>query len=117
VLMMFSYRLVRLIESHADELASGLEERHDGAVLSINGSRLAFSTDSFVVRPLIFHGGNIGDLAVNGTVNDLAMTGRTVSFYDYAGPFFLWWFFPLGIWFVQPRINRLFANSIPVLSS
>jgi hydrogenase expression/formation protein HypE len=52
-----------------------LEERHDGAVLSINGSRLAFSTDSFVVRPLIFPGGDIGDLAVNGTVNDLAMCG------------------------------------------
>jgi hydrogenase expression/formation protein HypE len=52
-----------------------LDERHDGAVLSINGSRLAFSTDSFVVRPLIFPGGNIGDLAVNGTVNDLAMCG------------------------------------------
>jgi len=52
-----------------------LEERHDGAVVSINGARLAFSTDSFVVRPLIFPGGNIGDLAVNGTVNDLAMCG------------------------------------------
>jgi len=47
----------------------------------------------------------------------LAETGRAVSFYDYAGPFFLLWFFPLGIWFVQPRINRLFVNSIPVLSS
>jgi hydrogenase expression/formation protein HypE len=54
---------------------AALEERHDGAVISINGSRLAFSTDSFVVRPLIFPGGNIGDLAVNGTVNDLAMCG------------------------------------------
>jgi hydrogenase expression/formation protein HypE len=52
-----------------------LEQRHDGAVLSINGSRLAFTTDSFVVRPLIFPGGTIGDLAVNGTVNDLAMCG------------------------------------------
>ena len=52
-----------------------LEQRHDGAVLSLNGSRLAFTTDSFVVRPLIFPGGNIGDLAVNGTVNDLAMCG------------------------------------------
>jgi len=52
-----------------------LEQRHDGAVLSVNGSRLAFTTDSFVVRPLIFPGGNIGDLAVNGTVNDLAMCG------------------------------------------
>ncbi|HTZ81825.1 MAG TPA: hydrogenase expression/formation protein HypE [Candidatus Acidoferrales bacterium] len=52
-----------------------LEQRHDGAVLPVNGSRLAFTTDSFVVRPLVFPGGNIGDLAVNGTVNDLAMCG------------------------------------------
>lgn len=52
-----------------------LKQRHDGAVLPLNGSRLAFTTDSFVVRPLIFPGGNIGDLAVNGTVNDLAMCG------------------------------------------
>src|ERR1700733_1694672 len=52
-----------------------LEERHDGAVVSIEGTKLAFTTDSFVVRPLIFPGGNIGDLAVNGTVNDLAMCG------------------------------------------
>src|ERR1700727_2047452 len=52
-----------------------LEQRHDGAIVSIHGSRLAFSTDSFVVRPLIFPGGNIGDLAINGTVNDLAMCG------------------------------------------
>jgi hydrogenase expression/formation protein HypE len=52
-----------------------LEQRHDGAVVTINGARLAFTTDSFVVRPLIFPGGNIGDLAVNGTVNDLAMCG------------------------------------------
>jgi hydrogenase expression/formation protein HypE len=52
-----------------------LEARHDGAVLRLNGQRLAFTTDSYVVRPLIFPGGNIGDLAVNGTVNDLAMCG------------------------------------------
>ena len=52
-----------------------LAQRHDGAVVSVNGARLAFTTDSFVVRPLIFPGGNIGDLAVNGTVNDLAMCG------------------------------------------
>jgi hydrogenase expression/formation protein HypE len=52
-----------------------LEQRHDGAVLAVNGSRLAFTTDSFVVRPLIFPGGTIGDLAVFGTVNDLAMCG------------------------------------------
>jgi len=54
---------------------AALNQRHDGAVLPLNGSRLAFTTDSFVVRPLIFPGGNIGDLAVNGTVNDLAMCG------------------------------------------
>src|SRR5271157_2525384 len=58
---------------------AALDQRHDGAVLPLDGlttgSRLAFTTDSFVVRPLIFPGGNIGDLAVNGTVNDLAMCG------------------------------------------
>jgi hydrogenase expression/formation protein HypE len=47
----------------------------DSAVLEMGGARLAFSTDSFVVRPLFFPGGSIGDLAVNGTVNDLAMSG------------------------------------------
>ena len=52
-----------------------LAARHDGAVVELNGLRLAFSTDSYVVRPLIFPGGTIGDLAVNGTVNDLAMCG------------------------------------------
>ena len=52
-----------------------LEQRHDGAIVPVNGARLAFTTDSFVVRPLIFPGGNIGDLAVYGTVNDLAMCG------------------------------------------
>ena len=56
-----------------------LETRHDGAVLSPDGlkagSKLAFTTDSFVVHPLLFPGGTIGDLAVYGTVNDLAMCG------------------------------------------
>ena len=50
-------------------------EQHDGASLSIGGARLAYTTDSFVVRPLFFPGGDIGTLAVNGTVNDLAMCG------------------------------------------
>ncbi|MBO9308525.1 MAG: hydrogenase expression/formation protein HypE [Chloroflexi bacterium] len=50
-------------------------DRHDGATLTFNGSRLAFTTDSFVVKPLFFPGGDIGTLAVNGTVNDLAMCG------------------------------------------
>jgi hydrogenase expression/formation protein HypE len=52
-----------------------LEARGDSAVLALGGERLAFTTDSFVVRPLFFPGGSIGDLAVNGTVNDLAMMG------------------------------------------
>ena len=47
----------------------------DAAVLTIGGERLAFTTDTYVVRPLFFPGGCIGDLAVNGTVNDLAMAG------------------------------------------
>jgi hydrogenase expression/formation protein HypE len=48
---------------------------HDGAVLEIGGARLAFTTDTYVVRPLFFPGGDIGSLAINGTVNDLAMCG------------------------------------------
>ncbi len=52
-----------------------LEQLHDGAILQTGGGRLAFSTDSFVVRPLFFPGGNIGSLAVHGTVNDIAMCG------------------------------------------
>jgi len=47
----------------------------DSAVVAMAGHRLAFTTDSYVVRPLFFPGGNIGELAVNGTVNDLAMAG------------------------------------------
>src|SRR5512143_3040584 len=52
-----------------------LENRHDGAVFELGGARLAFTTDSYVIRPLFFPGGDIGTLAVNGTVNDLAMAG------------------------------------------
>ncbi|HYY28019.1 MAG TPA: AIR synthase related protein, partial [Chthoniobacterales bacterium] len=52
-----------------------LDTEHDGAVFSINGTRLAFSTDSFVVNPIFFPGGDIGKLAIHGTVNDLAMCG------------------------------------------
>jgi len=52
-----------------------LETLHDGAVLEVEGFRLAFTTDSFVVSPIFFPGGDIGGLAVNGTINDLAMCG------------------------------------------
>jgi hydrogenase expression/formation protein HypE len=50
---------------------------NDAAVVEVAGARLAFTTDSFVVSPISFPGGDIGELAVNGTVNDLAMMGAT----------------------------------------
>jgi hydrogenase expression/formation protein HypE len=52
-----------------------LEQEHDGAVINIGNEKIAFTTDSFVVKPLFFPGGDIGKLAVYGTVNDLAMCG------------------------------------------
>jgi len=52
-----------------------LAGQNDAALLDHNGGRLAFTTDSYVVDPVFFPGGNIGDLAINGTVNDLAMVG------------------------------------------
>jgi hydrogenase expression/formation protein HypE len=52
-----------------------LDPLHDGALLSLGGARIAFSTDSYVINPIFFPGGDIGKLAVNGTVNDLAMCG------------------------------------------
>ncbi len=54
---------------------AALEEQHDGAVLPLGGLRLAFTTDAHVVSPLFFPGGDVGTLAVNGTVNDLCMCG------------------------------------------
>lgn len=52
-----------------------IDVRHDGAVFGVDNARLAFTTDSYVVKPLFFPGGDIGSLAINGTVNDLAMCG------------------------------------------
>jgi hydrogenase expression/formation protein HypE len=57
-----------------------LSELHDGAAVDVDGVRLAFSTDTFVVDPIFFPGGNIGDLAINGTVNDVSMCGATPLF-------------------------------------
>ena len=57
-----------------------LENLGDAAVLDLGGARLAMSTDSFVVQPLFFPGGSIGELAVNGTVNDLAVSGAEPRF-------------------------------------
>ncbi|MCX4723134.1 hydrogenase expression/formation protein HypE [Streptomyces sp. NPDC090052] len=65
--------------------AAAAAELGDSAVLSVGGGpRLAFSTDSYVVKPMFFPGGSIGDLAVNGTVNDLAMSGAVPLFLSTA---------------------------------
>jgi len=70
-------KTARLVEGmFAPAFASAvLNELGDGAVLDAGGQRLAFSTDTFVVQPAFFPGGDIGSLAVHGTVNDLAMCG------------------------------------------
>lgn len=57
-----------------------LEPLHDGAIFSLNGESVAFSTDSYVVNPIFFPGGDIGELAIYGTVNDLAMCGAKPLF-------------------------------------
>jgi len=66
----------KLLETGVFDLLKNetLDKHHDGAFLEING-KIAFSTDSFVVSPIVFPGGDIGELAVNGTVNDVAMCG------------------------------------------
>jgi hydrogenase expression/formation protein HypE len=60
-----------------------LDQKHDGAIINIKG-RIAISTDSFVVSPIFFKGGNIGELAVNGTVNDVAMCGAMPKYLSLA---------------------------------
>ena len=66
----------KLLDSGVFDVLSNpiLDERHDGAIFQLE-CKMAFSTDSFLVSPIFFPGGNIGELAVNGTVNDLAMCG------------------------------------------
>ncbi|KAA9038769.1 hydrogenase expression/formation protein HypE [Ginsengibacter hankyongi] len=56
-----------------------LNKKHDGAIFNMQG-KVAMSTDSFVVSPIFFEGGNIGDLAVNGTINDIAMCGASAKY-------------------------------------
>jgi hydrogenase expression/formation protein HypE len=72
----------RLIETMFVPALTGAraDALHDGATLEAGGTRLAFTTDSYVVHPLRFPGGDIGTLAVNGTVNDLAMCGARPLF-------------------------------------
>jgi hydrogenase expression/formation protein HypE len=79
-----------------------LEPLEDAARLHINGSRVALTTDSYVVSPLFFPGGNIGDLAVNGTVNDLSVSGA-VPLYLSAG-------FILEEGFGVADLNRIVAS-------
>lgn len=66
----------KLLESGVFDVLKNpiLDTHHDGAVFELTG-KLAFSTDSYVISPVFFPGGNIGELAINGTVNDLAMCG------------------------------------------
>ncbi len=75
----------KLLESGVFDLLKNplLDTHHDGAVFEMPG-RLAFSTDSYVVSPIFFPGGNIGELAVNGTVNDLAMCGAAARYLSLA---------------------------------
>jgi hydrogenase expression/formation protein HypE len=79
-----------------------LEPLEDAARLHFNGSRVALTTDSYVVSPLFFPGGNIGDLAVNGTVNDLSVAGA-VPLYLSAG-------FILEEGFPVADLNRIVAS-------
>lgn len=60
-----------------------LDQQHDGAIFTLEG-KTAFSTDSYVISPIFFPGGNIGDLAVNGTINDLSMCGAEPKFLSLA---------------------------------
>jgi hydrogenase expression/formation protein HypE len=75
----------KLLESGVFDLLKNplLDARHDGAVFDLPG-RIAFSTDSYVISPIFFPGGNIGELAVNGTVNDLAMCGAAARYLSLA---------------------------------
>ncbi len=71
----------RLLQSGVFDIFKNdlLDQQHDGASFNLNGN-IAFSTDSYVVSPIFFPGGNIGDLAINGTVNDLAMCGAAAKY-------------------------------------
>lgn len=72
----------KLLDSGVFELFQNdlLNERHDGAIFAVEAGKMAFSTDSYVISPVFFPGGNIGELAVNGTVNDLAMCGAQAQY-------------------------------------
>jgi hydrogenase expression/formation protein HypE len=76
----------KLLDSGVFDLLKNdvLDERHDGAIFPVEAGKMAFSTDSYVITPAFFPGGNIGELAVNGTVNDLAMCGAQARYLSLA---------------------------------
>lgn len=78
----FMHELIERLQTKFSNAA--LNEKTDAAELRLQAARLAFSTDSYVVRPLFFPGGDIGKLAVFGTVNDLAMKGSRPLFISLA---------------------------------
>lgn len=75
----------RLLQSGVFDILKNdqLDQQHDGAMLQLDG-KIAFSTDSYVISPIFFPGGDIGDLAVNGTVNDLSMCGASPKYLSLA---------------------------------
>lgn len=75
----------RLLQSGVFDLLKNehLDQQHDGALLDLSG-KVAFSTDSYVISPIFFPGGNIGELAVNGSVNDLSMCGAIPKYLSLA---------------------------------
>lgn len=101
------------VKAFANPILAGL---HDGAVLAVGGERLAFSTDSFVIRPLFFPGGDIGSLAVHGTVNDVAMCGARPLAISAA--FILEEGFPMAdLWRVVDSMRRAAeAAGVPVVT-
>jgi hydrogenase expression/formation protein HypE len=93
-----------------------LENLGDAAVVNLASGRLAMSTDSFVVQPLFFPGGSIGELAVNGTVNDLAVSGAVPKFLSVG--FILEEGFPLAklAAIVQAMANAAHAAGVQIVT-
>src|SRR5574342_449279 len=95
-------RLMHELISRHFSPAFGIEGAGDSAVVEMPSRRLAYTTDSYVLTPLFFPGGNIGELAVNGTVNDLAVSG--------AEPFFLTAGFVIEEGFLLSDLKKIVAS-------
>lgn len=87
-----------------------LRAEHDGAIWEINGMKFAFSTDSYVVKPIFFPGGNIGELAVYGTINDLAVCGAQ-PLYLSAGFIIEEGFFMEDFWKIVQAMKKAAENA------